>query len=450
MKSSLTSRRDFIRWTPRVAAAAVAVNLLGEEILPLAAAAMPTFYVSALGNDEADGSTPNTAWATIQKVNESLPSDGCTVLFRRGDTFYGELTLPFGCEVGAYGEGAKPVLTMLKLLNRSEGWVQHNPGVWKIDLGARHTHEGYTATNDANIGYIVVDDVVKPTLKFRLSELTTPWDFFCDIPANTLYVRSDDNPTKVAGNIKAAPNGAADGTGRVLYCRSGSNHIHDVHVTGTGGCGIGGTGPDVWIHDCLIDYVGGAELRDGTKRRYGNAVENWVGVERWLIESNEIAQVYDAAWSPQGSARQSGYWRDMVFQNNLVHDCSQSLEFWSTGSDSAPGFERVVIKGNRFERAGYSVFSDARPDQDVRVHILTYDLQTPVDITVEANVFDGAHSAYSYHSHEPPPGFVTRFNTIRLRPNQKIQHQLRATLDHVGDWQTRTGREFGSTFEVLA
>lgn len=446
MGSSL-SRRAFIRCAAGATTLAVAVPALVRPATALAAASpgVPTFYVSASGSDSADGLTPETAWATIQMVNSALPADRSTVLFRRNDTFYGEFAPPFGCEVGAYGKGDRPVLTMFKLLNRPEGWIEDSPSVWRIDLGSPDTHDGYTATANANIGYLMVDGAVQPALKFQLSDLSAPWDFWCDIDNHMLYIAASANPTTLAGDIKAAPHGD---TGRIIYCTKGSNDIHDVHVTGTGGCGIAGVAPDVHIHDCLIDYIGGSELLDGTRRRYGNGIENWVNVKRWLIEDNEIAEVYDVAWSPQGRAGKSGSWEDITFRNNHIHDCNQSLEFWSTGSGAAGGFQRILVEGNLCERAGYSSFSDVRPDQDVRVHLLTYGWQTPADITIQNNVFNDVYGAYSYHASDPV-GYVTRNNTIRLKAGQKMQHQLADTVEQAADWQAATGREEGSTIIVV-
>jgi hypothetical protein len=455
------SRRTFLRGTGSVAAA-VAVPALGDWAIPTAQASesetspdptavstAPTFYVAATGSDDADGLTPATAWATIRKANTALPTDGSVLLFQRGDTFYGEFSAPFGCEVGAYGTGEKPILTMFKLLNRPEGWQEDSDGVWKIDLGSPDTHDGYTATNDSNIGFLMVDGAVRPALKPSVADLIDPWDFYGDIGQHVLYVKATSNPTELAGDIKAAPNGNAFGpSGTIISCQQAHNDIHDLHITGSGGCGIRGVAPDVHIHNCLIDYIGGSILLDGVNPRYGNGIEHWVNVKRWLIENNEIAQVYDVAWSPQGHAGASGSWEDMTVRNNYIHDCNQSFEFWSTGSGAAGGFKRILVEGNICERAGYSDFSDVRPNQNVRVHLLTYLWETPADITIQNNVFDDVYGAYSYHAFEPA-GYVTRNNTIRLKAGQKMQYQRAETVDEVTAWQEATGRELDSTIIVV-
>lgn len=444
--------------TPLVSQSALLANAvpLAEFGASQAAPSPPTHYVSSAGDDQNDGLTPQTAWATIQKANMSLPKDRSIVLFRRGDTFYGELNLPFGCEVGAYGTGDRPVLTMFKLLNQANGWMEHSHGVWKIDLGSPETHSGYTATNDANIGFLMVDNVMKPALKFDLSGLTSVWDFYCDIPNHTLFVATPDNPTSLASEIKAAPNGNTYGaSGTVISCERGENNVHDVHVTGSGGCGIRGSGRDVRIHGCVIDYIGGSELLGfyAKNARYGNGIENWPNVMRWTIENNEIAHVYDVAWSPQGRSLQGSpvSWQDLVVRDNYIHDCGQTIELWSESSNTeSPGFVRIRFEGNRCERAGYGAFSDVRPDQNVRVHLLTYRLQTPVDITIQNNVFEDAYSAYSYHAFEPPNGYITRNNTIRMKAGHKMQSQRPETVEQAAAWQAVTEREAGSTITSLS
>lgn len=52
----------------------------------------PTRFVSAAGNDNNDGLTPATAWATITKVNAATLNSNDVVGFRGGDTFTGTIT----------------------------------------------------------------------------------------------------------------------------------------------------------------------------------------------------------------------------------------------------------------------------------------------------------------------------------------------------------------------
>lgn len=451
------SRRALLRgFTPLLAAASIPV--VAPSLRLRAAKGLDarndlkvtsTFYVSASGSDEADGRSPATAWSTIQRANQAPTSS--RLLLRRGDTFYGELDLPRGCELGAYGEGDRPILTMYKLLNQPGGWVASGEDVWKIDLGSSDTHGGYNVTRDANIGFLMVDGVVKAQLKFSMSELSSTWDFYCDVSNYVLYIKVPANPTELALDIRAATNGTSFGvSGSVVYCQYGINDIHDIHITGSGGCGIRGSGANVRVSNCLIDYIGGALLAgygDG-KTRYGNAIEHWLTVSNWTIENNEIAEVYDAAWSPQGSDDAGGivYWKDLTVRGNHIHDCGQMFEIWSENNNpSSPGFVRVLIEGNRCERGGYGAFAEVRPNQTVRVHLLTYRLQTPVDVTIQNNLFADAYGSYCYHYEEPPSGFVTRNNTITLRAGQKIEYQRVETVEQADVWKLATGREVGST-----
>ena len=70
-----------------------------------------SYFVSADGNDNNDGKSEQTAWASLEKVNtaELQPGDG--IFFRRGDIWRGEaLIAQNGITYSAYGEGAKPAI----------------------------------------------------------------------------------------------------------------------------------------------------------------------------------------------------------------------------------------------------------------------------------------------------------------------------------------------------
>ena len=77
------------------------------------------YYVSATGDDNADGLTPISPWLSIDKVNSvfsSIPA-GSNIYFNRGDSFYGSIIISKSGTSGspitlsAYGTGAKPIIT---------------------------------------------------------------------------------------------------------------------------------------------------------------------------------------------------------------------------------------------------------------------------------------------------------------------------------------------------
>jgi len=100
------------------------------------AAAGRTFYVDATGGDDAqDGLTPETAWRSLTKVNHAPLAPGDRVLFRRGQTWRGQLVPQSGdasgvITYGAFGEGPKPVLLGSVAADRAEDWERVGENIW--------------------------------------------------------------------------------------------------------------------------------------------------------------------------------------------------------------------------------------------------------------------------------------------------------------------------------
>ncbi len=75
-----------------------------------------TYYVSSNGVDSQTGLSADLPWKTIAKVNAALLNPGDQVLFKRGETFAGQLKpTRSGTDVawityGAYGSGARPII----------------------------------------------------------------------------------------------------------------------------------------------------------------------------------------------------------------------------------------------------------------------------------------------------------------------------------------------------
>ncbi len=73
-----------------------------------------TYYLSLEGDDNANGNSPSTAWATIEKVNNFILSPGDSVLFRAGDIWRETLLIQQSGEkdnwivYSRYGSGKNP------------------------------------------------------------------------------------------------------------------------------------------------------------------------------------------------------------------------------------------------------------------------------------------------------------------------------------------------------
>ena len=90
------------------------------------------YYISSSGNNSNDGLTETTAWQTIAKVNSFVFAWGDFILFKRGDTFYGSIVVSrSNLNFGAYGTGAKPVITGLSTVT---GWVNLGGNIWEAPV----------------------------------------------------------------------------------------------------------------------------------------------------------------------------------------------------------------------------------------------------------------------------------------------------------------------------
>jgi len=87
-------------------------------------ASAATYYVSfSTGNDANNGTSTATPWKTLHKVATTTFATSDQVLFKRGDTLYGEFSKPLWLTgyngtpsnhfyIGAYGTGDKPIIMM--------------------------------------------------------------------------------------------------------------------------------------------------------------------------------------------------------------------------------------------------------------------------------------------------------------------------------------------------
>ncbi|MBR5528180.1 MAG: hypothetical protein IKV97_04190 [Clostridia bacterium] len=379
---------------------------------------MSIYYVSANGCDNADGLSPETAWKTIAKINSSIIG-GDEVRFRCGDTFYGRITTPAGPDMEhpttltSYGEGEKPTISLYKIAI-PEKWEKHEDGVYKLDLTAQDTTTGLTDPN-SNIGFMKISGVFYYRKKFRYEDLEEQWDFYCD--EQYIYIKCDKCPAEYSDDIKLAAG---------LRCIAFANNIKvcGITVRGGGAHGISGVTVGARIYDCEFHELGGSRLggleRNGkfNTTRYGNGVECWSNSSDVIVENCKFSEIYDVAITMQGNAVVKN-WENMYFRNNIMWNCVQFFEIWSSGDQPDTGFVNCFFENNVCINAGYCWGYDARPNKGVSTPLLIYGLQCPLcDITVRNNVFSGSRLATVFKSGGPAaiPSDYKIYNNTIIRP----------------------------------
>ncbi|WP_157580638.1 Ig-like domain-containing protein [Segetibacter koreensis] len=133
-----------------------------------------TYYFStSSGNDSRSSSeaqNPSTPWKTINKLNSFFSSlnPGDAVLFKRGETFYGSITInKSGTSgspilIGAYGTGNRPVITSLVTLS---GWTANSSykGVYECSANSAF---------GAAVNVVLLNDVEKGMGRYPNADAT--------------------------------------------------------------------------------------------------------------------------------------------------------------------------------------------------------------------------------------------------------------------------------------
>lgn len=356
-----------------------------------------TFYVDPAGNDANDGLTPQSPWASLQRVSQCPYLPGETIKLRRGGVWFcngvslttvGGRTRQVGelpVTVTDYGDARQPMPTISgwKIVKAS-AWSLYAPGVWRVDINADITGNVFTlGAPGANIGRLVVDSAIKTNKQIGLGDLANDWDFYSD-NVQYLYVKLATNPGLSATEIKASPNIAS------LIGQDSCSALRNLHIAGSGGHGVGLGGYEASVQWCWIDTMGGSfQANDPAKPRYGNGIETFAKGARHAAKNNLITDCFDVAVTAQGypMAAASDGWTDIDFSDNWIARCAQAVEFWATVSNPAvlgqqgptgSGFNNVRARRLHLWDIGNGSARQGRNAGQVwSVFIQTADIQTP-------------------------------------------------------------------------
>ncbi len=375
------------RWAPQHGGADAEAHALRERILNTEdthVIAGTTYYVSPNGDDANDGISPQTAWQTVDAINDHRDriNAGDGVLFERGYVYRRKtpLVAKSGVTYGAFGKGAKPALYGSAANYALSDWKQTDrENVWQLSLDTR---EGGIAV--FNHGF----ETGTPKY-YGVDELVKNGDFHHDFENGTFYLYLDKgNPASVyddieigtRGDIISVPRDAVNVTidnlalkYAGLFAVIAQENTRGVHIT-----------------NCEIGWVGGCRFMKG-KVGLGNCISFWKNTADASVENCWLYQAYDAGITPQGVTEAHTY-KDLVFRNNLIEYCNYSIEVFDRIADSV--WDGLVIEDNILRFAGYGFMPmNARPDSRTGVsHFLgwtwNYNELSGKGVVIRNNIFD--------------------------------------------------------------
>ncbi|MFZ6030393.1 MAG: choice-of-anchor Q domain-containing protein [Chloroflexota bacterium] len=323
----------FIVWFTCITGAAATT---GKTLAADRAPAASVYYVSNAGDDGRDGLTPETAWRTIEHVNEQDFQPGDSVLFRRGDTWRETLyvtssgTPAAWLTFGAYGNGERPRILGSE---SARDWTPVTGNIWRSGTPLDNPYQG---------GYSYAEVFFEDTggayhwgehkdYDLSFSQMTDEFDWTWS--AGTLYVYAPDDPDLRYTAVEAPQRDACIR----LPAIDGSYVLAEDY-------------PEYVAFDSLtLMYA----MRHGISPGY-----NEIEAHGLKVTNSHIGFI-----GVRGGASAyciAAWYSDMLIQNNTIHDCGRRGISLNTYTTYTPGLtvRNVTIDGNHF----YNGFHTTGPD----------------------------------------------------------------------------------------
>ncbi len=380
------------------AASAASANLRAEiiDLDDTISATGTTYYISNNGSDGNNGKSPNTPFKTAEKINDLSLNSGDAVLFNRGDVFRTTemLDVVSGVSYGAYGEGAKPVISgSLKDYADKNLWTSdENYDLWQTSVDA------------SLVGNIVFDNgKAFGQFKNALNDVKNNGDYYFDTENKILYLYLiDKNPGKNFESIEIAT------TETIFRSQSTKSNvtIENLAIKNAAKFGIStlNRANNFVIRGCEFGYIGGGS-RESDGAHLGNAIEFWNNATNCLVENNYIYEIYDAAITIQGAGTWGGF-NGITVNKNLIENCSMNFEFWlSAKSDDVIYYADPVMKNINFTNnimrfGGCGFGSKIRPTKESFGFLLARDTEYEAgqveNFNVTGNTFDCTRDSFVY------------------------------------------------------
>ncbi len=344
------------------------------------------YYVSNAGDDLNSGTSPDSPWKTLEKVNSKDFEPGDTIHFNKGDLWRGQLIPSSGDESGfvtytSYGEGRKPQILGSVSMNNVNNWVQQEKNIWMVYEA--EINKPFKFPED--VGNIIFDGDICGVKVFNESELRKQNDFWYDESNKILKIYSLKNPAEIYDEIECAL------SQHIINQNDKSYVIYDgLEIKYGGAHGIGGDSTHhIKVLNCDVNYIGGGKfIFNGEIDRYGNGIEFWSDAHDILVEGCNIWEIYDTALTNQGA--RSGFDQyNIVYRNNKIWNAQWSFELWYQNENAA--LRDIYFENNVCRNAGLGWGSNQRTDQVGGRHLSFFSsLAKASDIYISNNTFDNA------------------------------------------------------------
>ena len=371
---------------------------LALALFAAAANAKDVYVSSSAGDDKNDGSLS----APLRTI-AAAPKDGVNLFLKRGDVFFESLSGFKNSKIDAYGEGEKPLLCGLKILEKSDAWERLPDGVWRLDLTKHSTFSGFKADGEQNnIGavYDIENDRLYGCLTRHYKNMRDTGDFWVSdaeksevSPKNNkfthLFFKCPTHPSKLAKKIALLPYNF--GIRNLRNCT-----VQNVAVKGFGAHGISKT----WnckFYNIDIDLIGGSILRSyKTWVRFGNGIEFWMSegdpCNNNLVENCAISRTFDCGSTIQGHLGKKSRPKNIVFRKNKFLRCRQAFEHWTATVHEKSVYENCEFSDNIAFDSGFNEFDTP---YTVDSSLLSYERKPVEGLTIRNNIMWGAPAYFS-------------------------------------------------------
>jgi hypothetical protein len=343
-------------------------------ILPFLPAQAATYYVDAKnGNDGNSGTSPGSAWKSLEKINTFQFQPGDSILFKRGEIWREQLNVPSSGAEGrsivldAYGSGDLPVISGADVVPAGTWNASPTANVWQANVA--------TEPN------VVIFDGAKGNKQSALVNLKQQTDWFWS--AGTLYAFASSNPAQAFTKY-----GVEAGTRMSAINLSGKKYIalRNIQASGANAAPYA-LGSNIWAiaptkkgpppghleisHCVVVNSAGdGIHLEGASGSR----------VDANLVANNENVGIQIYRSLPDFPVS------DVEVSNNEVHHnkfiginmagCPAGTSCRTVKNDQQIGVTKVRITGNRSYNNGAGIYLHQTTDSLVSGNVSYANLDT--------------------------------------------------------------------------